>query len=307
MIVLSTLAGYIARRMNWIPERVAVWLMTGVVVFGYTPVSFLSIWTVRPGLAEAWLPVLGGAQVAIMAFVGLMVGRLLTADRQEVGLMGMVTAVGNTGFTMGGFVIFLLYGEEGLGRGSIYALMWYLMMVLVLYPIARHYSGQGDEPLGRLMLRSLFNWRSIGLPITVVGLTLTLCQVPRPQAVTDYHVVPILMYIVLPAAYFSIGLRLHLGSTWRLRKFIAALAGLRFLGGAALALLMAAATQLTAYPLTGASRGVLLINSCVPTAITAVAVANMFHLRPCEASVLFVINSTMYLTLVLPIVVWLMK
>jgi len=168
LIVASTAAGYLARRRAWVSEHAAQWLMTGVVVFGYSPVSFCSIWSIQP----------------------------------------------------------------------------------------------------------------------------------------KAYVVPIIMYIVLPTAYFSIGLRLHVSSIALLKRFIAALAGLRFAVCPALGLLLAYVTTLTAHPLTGVGRGVLLINSCVPTAITAVAVANMFRLKPREASVLFVVNTFTYLVVVLPVVFW---
>jgi predicted permease len=304
LIVAATAAGYVARRRGLLPEHWARWLMTGVIVLGYSPVSFLSVWQIRPQAADAWLPVLGALQLLLMAGVGLAVGRLVGRDRQEAGLMSMVSAVGNTGFTMGGFVIYLLYGETGLGLGSIYALMWHPMMVLVLYPIGRHFAGRHEGGLAKLMLRSVLDWRSIGLPITLAGLTLALLGVPRPQAVATWHVVDVIICLVLPTAYFSIGLRLHVSAMGSLKRLIASLAALRFLVCPALAAGLAALTLLTPWPLTGISRNVLLINSCVPTAITAVAVANMFHLKPREASALFVTNTLTYLAAILPLAVW---
>ncbi len=304
LIVASTLAGYVARRRNLVSENVAKWGMTAVVVFGYSPVSFFTIWSIRPQLSDIWLPVLGGAQVVLMGFIGMLTGGLLGRDRRDTGLLGLTGAVGNTGFTMGGIVLFLLFGEPGLGRGSIYALMWYPMMVVVLYPIGRYFSGHHKGSLAKLMLTSLFNWRSIGLPVALTGLALSLSGVPRPQVIKDCHIVPIIMYVVIPMAYFSIGLRLHFASIVSLRKFIAALGCLRFLIAPGLAVLMVLGTRLTAYPLAGLSRDVLLVNSCVPTAITAVAVANMFHLKPRDASMLFVTNTLTYLAIVLPVVLW---
>ena len=305
MIAASTAVGYLARRRRWVPEHVARYLMTGVVVFGYSPVSLLSIWKQRPEPADFWLPVFGGLVVLVMAAASMLVGRLIGRDRQDTGVLGMAGAVGNTGFTMGGFVLFLLFREEGLRLGAIFGLMWYPMMVLVLYPIGRHFSGAYRGSLPGLMFRSLFDWRSIGLPVSLTGLALALTNVPRPKAIDDYHVVPIIMYVVLPTAYFSIGLRLRVSSLAAVKRLIVALAGIRFAACPALASCLVALTHLTAHPLTGVGRGVLLINSSVPTAITAVAVANMFGLKPREASALFVTNTLTYLLVVLPVVLWL--
>ena len=69
-----------------------------------------------------------------------------------------------------------------------------------------------------------------------------------------------------------------------------------------LAALLAAATRLTPWPLTGLNRTVFLIQSFMPTAVAMVASANMFNLRPRTASVLFVANTVLFLALVLPVV-----
>ena len=308
VIVASMAAGYVARRMRLASERVAEVLMTLVVVCGYTPVAFLSIWGLgRVDISDVWLPVLAAVHWLLMAMAGLAVGRLMTADRARVGTLGLAAGAGNTGFTMGGFVIFLLYGQRGLGLASIYCLMWTPMMVLMLYPIARRFApGAAPAPLGWLLLRSLFDWRSIGLPAAGVALFLLLCGVERPAAVSDWRVVDVLMYAVTAAAYFSIGLRLHAAhflSAWRL---IAALGALRFGLGAAVGLVLAGLAGLTPWPMSGLARKVFVIESFVPTAVTMVAVCNMFHLRPREASVLFIANTGMYLAGVLPVVVWLL-
>ena len=108
LILGSTLAGYLARKSGRVPEPLARRLMTFVVVLGYTPVSFLSIWSLRLHAADLWLPVLATAHVVLMTLLCLPIGPLLARDRQELGLFRATAGFGNTGFTMGGFVIFLL-------------------------------------------------------------------------------------------------------------------------------------------------------------------------------------------------------
>ncbi len=304
LIVAATLAGYFVRRRNWLHEDVARHLMTGVVVFGYSVVGFFSIWHVRLQMADIWLPAVGTVHVLVMVALSLRMGRAVSRDRRDWGVVGLTGAVGNTGLTMGQFIAFLMLGETGVGLGSIYGLIFYPLMVLVMYPIARHYSGDHRGSLARLMFHSIFNWRSIGLPISLAGLALSLARVPRPQWVSDYHVVPTWMYLVLPLAYFSIGLRLHVSSALKLKRLLAAVAGLRFVLSPLVALALTAATWLTPWPLAGAPWIVLMINSCVPTAITVVAVANMFHLRPRDTSVIMMVVTFAYLALVLPVVLW---
>lgn len=305
LILGSTLAGYLARKSGRVPEPLARRLMTFVVVLGYTPVSFLSIWSLRLHAADLWLPVLATAHVVLMTLLCLPIGPLLARDRQELGLFRATAGFGNNGFTMGGFVIFLLYGVEGLGRVSIFGLAWTPTCVLIMYPIARHYSGQtAGMGLGRLMLRNVLDWRSIGLPVSIVAIFISLSDVPRPAFVARYRVMDCLVYSVTALVYFSIGLRLRGSYIAPLKKMIVGLAAARFALGPVVGLGLVYLTTLTAWPLVGVGRNVILIQSFVPVAVTTVAVANMFNLRPRESSVLFVTNTVLYLVAVLPLVLW---
>jgi len=306
LITASLAAGYFARRRRLVPERAAKWLMTAVTVVGYSTVGFLSIWGIEIGLEDIWLPVMSASQIVLMALLGLGVGKLITSDQGEVGLLGLSSAIGNHGATMGGFVIFLIYGSEGLGISSIYCLSFSAMMVLVLFPIARHYSGRSSElSLGRLMLRSALDWRAVGMVFAVTAIVLSVTGVPRPAEIDKYHVIAICIYAINALAYFSIGLRLRIAYVGRAAKLLVALAGTRFVASIAVCLGLLGLTLLTGRPVTGLRRNVVLIQAFVPTAVTVVAVANMFDLRPRQASVLFVVNTLAYLVLVLPLVFYL--
>jgi len=305
LIVLSAGAGYLARRYRLASERLSRPLMTFVMVFGYSSVGLLTVWRLRPVASNAWLPVLGAVHVIVMVSLGLLIGRWVSRERREQGLFGIAAAMGNTGFTMGGFVLYLLHGEQGLALMSIYGLTWYPMVVLTTYPIARHYSSaHPGGSLLRLIVRSIFDWRSIGLLAVLVGLTLALLRVPRPDAVEQFHLVDIMMFVVIAVAYFSIGLRLRAEFLWAARKLIVSLAGVRFVLAAAVGLALAYLTYLTAWPLRGISFDVMVIESFVPMGVTVVAVASMFGLRPRMASAMFVANTAMYLAVVLPVVLW---
>ncbi|HUT57789.1 MAG TPA: hypothetical protein VNA25_08040 [Phycisphaerae bacterium] len=309
LIAAATLAGYLARRLRWAPEKAAEPLMTFVLVGGYSSVGFLSIWALRRlDASAAWLPALGAVQVLVMLAACIAIGRLLFADRTEAGLFGVASGMGNNSFTMGAFIVYRIYGAEGLGLANIFCLMWTPLVVLALYPVARAFSTRRPEgTLGRLIFRSIFNWRSVGLPLAAVALVLSARGVPYPRVLHDAHVVDILMFTITPVAFFSIGLRLHLGSVWRYRKSILWLAVTRFGLAAGVGLALAVATRLTPWPLAGLGWNVFLIQAFVPTAVTMVVLANMFHLHPGQASVLFVVNSAMYLAIVLPVVMWLFR
>jgi len=304
LIVGATGAGYLARRFRPRWENASQAIMTAVAVFGYPSVGFLSIWQIAPDPEELVLPGLAAAQLLIMAALGLALGRLITQVRAERGLFAIASAMGNWGFTMGGFVIYILFGPAGLGRAAIYALMFTPCLVLVTYPIARHFTAQTGTSLGRLMLRSILDFRSVGLATSIVALTISLAGVRPWPGIGEYHIIDVLMFLVMPLAYFSIGARLHFSGIAPLRKMLAALAGMRFVVSLLVGLGLLQLMSLTPWALEGLTRKVYLMQSVVPTAVSMVAVANMFGLKPREGSVLFVINSLLYLVIVLPIVLW---
>lgn len=112
------------------------------------------------------------------------------------------------------------------------------------------------------------------------------------------------MLAVICTAYFSIGLRLRFAHVRKIWRAILTHAAIRFGAGLAVGAALWGLTLLTPWPLTGQARNILLIESFVPMAVTAVAVANMFTLRPEEASVIFVVNTIAYILLVLPVILY---
>lgn len=310
MILGSLAAGYVVRRLGLLPESAARRLMTPVVVFFYPIIPLLALWVTPLRWGDLWLPALAAAQMALLAGLGVALGRLLTKDRVEEGMFALASASPNCGLTMGAFVAYMVHDENGLGISNIYGLMWTPMLVLMLYPLARRYAPTGGQlPLGRLLLRSLFDWRSVGLLMTLAGIVLSpsVLNVPRPALVAEWHVMDILTYSTNIVMYFAIGLQLRASYVPSLRKLIAALALTRHVLGAATGLALAGLTLLTPWPLVGDRWDVFLIQSCVSSAATCVAIAAMFGLRPQQASVLFVANTVTYLAVVLPVILWLFR
>lgn len=309
----SMLAGYICRKFRLLPEIVANWLMTGVAVVGYPIVGFISIWGTPLHVTNLWLPILGTMQMGILCWVGWIISKRLTDDPGEQGIFTMASSFGNNGLTMGGFVIYLLLGEVALGLSNIYSLLHSYMGVLLLFPMANHYTRlqSGGTSLGRLLVRSIFDWRSINLPVSVIAIYLSVANVPRPAALGDSRLMDTMMYAINFSTYFAIGLRLSLSSVPKLKKLIAGLVVTRFGLGLAIGLGLWAITLLTPWPLDSAvhvgdhmARNVFLICSFVSTGVTVVMVANMFSLHPRQSSALFITNSVIYIAIVVPIIMW---
>ena len=305
LIIVTMSAGYIARRRNWASERLGQRLMTIVVVVGYTLAGILSVWPLRLTTADALLPAIAALHVIILTLLALAYAPVLSAGPPDRATFALAAGFGNNGFTMGAFIAYVLFGQQALGLTSVYLLMAMPVTVLFFYPIARHHSDERSKiSLTRLMLQSVYDWRSIGLPAVLLAVILspTVLDVPRPACVTSPLLLDGLMFLITAVAYFAIGLRLHLAHVPRMARMIVSLGIFRFLIGPAVSL--ALLLLLTPWAPSHLAFKTFLVVSTVPTAVSAVALANMFALRPREASALFVANTLTYLLLILPFVVW---
>ncbi len=305
LIAASTALGYLARKRNWLDEHCARRLMTAVSVFGYPAVGFLAIWRAAPPPIAAWLPALGAVQTTLMALFALRIGRHLFADRAERGMVGFSCGIGNHGVTMAGFVVYLLYGERGLGLSTVYAMYTFFAFVLLSYTIAQTHAPTARKiGLGELMLGNLLHWRAAGLYTCLAAIALTAWRVPVPPFVARWRLLDIVIHAVIVGAYFSIGLRLHFRSARGLGRAVLVTLGVRHLVGPLIGLFLVGLTRLTPYPLEGLALRIFLIQSSVSVGVMGVAVANMFFIKPKEASLLFVVSSAFYLAVGIPLALW---
>jgi len=302
LILASAVAGYLARRRGWARETVAKPIMTVVTVVAYPVVGFMAIWGAPLQWSDAWLPLLGGLQATIMALLALAIGKRLFADRGDCGIVGIGCGIGNHGVTMAGFAVYLLFGADGLGINTVYALYTFFAVVLLSYTIAQRFSpGAEHQSIPGLMLRNLLHWRAAGLYSCVAAIVLTGLKVPAPQEIHSWHLLDGCIYILIAMAYFAIGLQLRLTQILKFKRAILCVIGIRHVVGLALGVSLAALTRISPWPLQGLSLKVFLLQSSVSMGVLGVAVANMFHIKPTEAAAIFVVSSLAYLLIGIPL------
>ena len=305
VIISSMTAGVIARHLKLLGEKQSKPIMTCVTVLGYPLVGLLAVWIMKIYPCDVWLPVLGFLQALVLGGVGLFVGKRIFKDRQEGGLLGISCTVGNHGITMVGFIVYLLAGAQGLGLNTIYAIYTFLTLVVVMYPIAMHFSPDTKrERLGKLLVRSLTNIRSIGLLGCLIGVVLSLTKIPQPAFIEQWKIMDIAIYVVIVSANFAIGLRLHIPHILAIKRLLLSTILIRHAAGLGMGLGLVYLVSLTPFPLTGTGRVVVILQSSAPVGVMVVAVANMFRIHPQKASMLFVIDSLLYLAIGLPLAVW---
>lgn len=302
----SMAAGYLGRRLLGLTERLANRCMWFVVVIGYSLVGMLAVWDYPLMWSDVALPAGGFVFMCLCTVVGLLAGRLTSRESDTIALIGLSGGMGNAASTMGGFLCFLFFQSHGLALSVVYCLMWYPFMVLVAFPIAHHYTtGQTHRmSLARLMWQSLWDIRSIGLPLMLLGVALSAFRVPRPSIISHLKVAEGLTILTTVLAFFAVGLQLQ-SQEFRGAFRPAAITGLvRFILAPLIGVGLYMVIQRTPWPLGDLPGKVFLLETCLPMAITVVGIANLFDISPRRATAMFVLNTLSYLVLCIPVLWW---
>jgi predicted permease len=302
LVVAASAAGYLARRLKWCPEEHAGRLTWLGMVYVVPLASLLPVWKLQMGWEDVWLPV----QCVILTFLclgmGLASARLHGMSRPDTGAYSYAAAHSNLGVTMGGFVCLALFGEKGLALTLIYVTLWTVLMFGVFFPLAGTFAGRGARFGMGSFLRSLLDIRCISLPAIFLGLGLNVTGVTRPGWIEDWHLVDILVCINNAVMFFVIGLTLHLS---RFKDYIAACASLsaiKFIASPIAAAGLILLVQTAGLHLDKLRVNVMMVESAMPTAVFAVVAANLYGLNARLASLLFVINTAVFLAVVLPVI-----
>jgi predicted permease len=302
--------GYIARRRKWAPESLSRPIHLHTLVWFWSPVSLLTFWHLplddRGATDLMWM--MGAQPVLMIASGGLMalLMRRSKAPASQRGVMVLGAALSNHGFTLGAYLCYALLRppEDALGLGIAYVTSMQVFMVLIFYPVARHYGAEPAGSLARVILDSFWTLRAAPLYAALTGFLLNVTDIHRPDWIEKTQVVHILFFASAAGAYGGIGLRLHM-QDWRShfsRHALLAAIQFGFMPLASLALILIA-TALPAAP-SSLATSVILVEAFTPTAINMVIVANLFHLDARLASQLWTINTLTFIVVVLPLVIW---
>lgn len=297
--------GYGARRLGF-PDRLVRRLMLFLVLGPYTLVGFLALWGLELAGQHALLPLIGFVLMAVGAFAGIMLARVLRLNRGETGAFAMACGASNLGFTMGGTVNFVLFGETGLALASIFASFWTFGLVIILYPIARYYGNSERQSVWRLLWANFHDVRSLPLLGVLAGIACNLSGLPRPEAVERYHVITLMIIGGVVIAFFTTGLRLYFTRTRHGAALFSIVATVKFLLLPATAGLILLILHLTGLGLSEPGNRVVMVQASTAVGIYAVIIANLFYLDDKMASRLFFANTVLYLLVVLPLVVLLL-
>lgn len=300
-ITLAAAAGYFCRRRQWVSEGIAGPLMFHTVVFGWTPVSIVVLWSLELQWSLVALPIIGMLLPLAMAPVGFALLKLHRLDRASAGTFVVTCGLSNIGMTMGGFICYCLFGLPGLSYVQLYTMSWSLPFICCYYPIGRWFDQPGEVIDLAFIFRTIFDRRSLPMVGAIVGLILNLYHVTMPPFIFRYHFIDLLLIPSVLLSFFAVGLQVHFADLSHRRPVHLSLSLAKFIIAPTISLGLLTLAGLLGANLPQLAWKVVVIEGFMPAAVFSVIISNLFHLNSRLASLMFLVNTILFLIFVLPI------
>ena len=252
-----------------------------------------SIWGLSLTRKFIFLPVIGMALVLIGMIAGRFLVPLLGFPPRTRASFLISASIANQGPPMGGFLCYLLMGEEGLGISFIFTAYFTFCLFFLLFPYAQKVSSQSTLSL-RFMKEFFFNRQNMPIYAIIVALGFHALHIPRPDV---YFPIDILLLISIGIGYLSLGISFKIANMRSTFRAHLSLAGIKFLIVPVAAFIIVETMQLDGY-----LKAVIMLESFMPAAVYSVVTSVLFDLDAEFASSLFVCNMLIFLFLVLPMV-----
>lgn len=293
MILIPFSAGFLVRRRTVSTGELSVHLIRLNLIFFEPMIVLWSIWGLHLDLDLLLLPFSGLLLVGFGALAGKGLSPLLALPKKPRATFLVSASLANHGFTLGGFLCYLLLGEKGLGLASVFISYFMLYIFLVVFPYAQTIS-EHDAPEAPGLREMFINIRNMPLYAVFLAVILHLAGIGRPAIPFP---VDILLAISIGLYYFIVGINFQFQrGRFKIRENLL-LAAIKFLLVPLFAVLLIRITGLT-----GTLARVILVESFMPAATYSVVTATLFDLDSELASVLFVGNTVLFLFLVLPLI-----
>lgn len=256
------------------------------------PIILWSIWGLTLSAEMVLLP-FSGLTVVVLGFVfgKIFVGKL-DFDRKAAKSYVICSSLANNGFTMGGFLCYLFAGEKGLGLSAIFILFFIPYTFLFIFP----YAGTENrrQVLKWSFVRSfLFTPRNMPVYAVIAAIIIRSNGFERPDI--DFPL-EILLIVSISLYYFTLGINFKPADLNPLKKENFLLAVQKFI-------VLPATIFLVFHfiPIGDDLKLVIKLQSFMPVAVYSVIASIMFDLDARRASSMFVVNSLVFIVLVLPL------
>jgi predicted permease len=266
-------AGQVLRRKYAIRTEVPRALMRWLTKTCLPVISALSLWELRlTGPHLLWIPVVG-AVISTLAFVpAFLFGRRLQLTRHQMGSYLGAAMFSNVGYSLGGFVCLVLFGEQGLALAVLYMLYLFFYMYGIGFPIARSLGSGKERSLWRNFVENMGDPVAF-LPLVgaALGILLNISGIHRS------HIFSGINQVIAPAATFvtmlAIGLQMKLEAPGEHKGAVVRMLGIKFVYSPLIGVTMALILGFSDLEMK-----VILVEAFMPSAITVLVMAMLFDL-----------------------------
>ena len=257
------------------------------------PVILWSIWGLSLCREMALLPLLGLFMVVMGFFLGTITAPFLDLSLKGKKTFVISSSLANHGFTMGGFICYLIAGEKGLALSSIFLIYFIPFTFLFLFS----YAGFDGKKRFSLKGASGFFLTRKNMPLlaVVIALALNLWEVPRPAL---FFPTDALLILSVGGYYLTLGMTFELEDLKFFDKRHGVIAIEKFV-----VIPVCVSLFSGLFSISPEIKQVAWIQSFMPAAIYSVVTSILFDLDSRLASSLFVVNSLLFILFVFPILV----
>ena len=279
--------------------------LTRVFLIYITPLITLnSFWSIDfSGAQFLTLPLISVGLQSLSLVPTLLLGRALGLSSQEKGSFVACSMFSNTGPTLGVFLCFILFGQEGLYLGSWYITLYIPFYYFVGFPLMSTLSGEGRVSIGDALAELVRNPVSV-VPISsmAVGLALNLGGVPRPE-ILNLVITRFVTYLSTAGFSLAIGMGLDFHKSLGYVRHSLWISLIKFLLNPMISLFLV--WSLGYFRMTNPlPLKVAFVESFMPTAILAVVLSKLFRLNEDLANAAWILTTLLMVPLI-PVIIWL--
>jgi predicted permease len=266
--------------------------LTRIFLIFMTPLITLnSFWSVElKGALFLTLPLVSVGVQTLSLIPALLIAKALRLDRGERGSFISCAMFSNTGPTLGVFLCFILYGDQGLYLASWYITLYIPYYYLFGFPLMSTISGEREKKIRNALRELVSNPVSI-VPIAsmCIGVALNLAGFSRPEPL-NFAVTRFLTYISSAGFSFAIGLGLNFRRSLLYIKHSLLISLIKFvynpLTSILLLLTLGYFRSASTLPLK-----VAFVESFMPSAILAVVLSKIFRLNEDLANAAWILTT----------------
>lgn len=290
IIILPFLAGLYIKKHIENPLKISKKIILLDLVILEPIIIFWVIWGLSLERDQFFLPLAGLIMVTIGFFLGKLSLPLINADGKTRTSFLISSSLANHGFTMGGFICYLLAGEKGLALSAIFLIYFMPYTILVIFNFARlNSSGNGKLKMKEYIL----NFQNLTLAAAVAAVLLNLSGIKRTEI--NFPIDPVVMAAVT-LNYFVLGININISTLKYLRADHYIIAAIKFL-----IIPVITSIVLQIVDLDRDIEKIILIQSFMPAAVYSVMTSILFDLDTELSSSIFIINTVIFIVLVLPL------